>query len=228
MLNKEEEPLVTGELTKKEMETDLKNIVQDKHPLDRFRELEEEYHEPIVFPKVLKEEVEVEPESQKEEEVKSAPKTKPKKAEPKEEAQPKKEVNPKPEPKPEPKVSYVLDVTPNEKELMAKLVRAEAESEPYRGKVAVASVIINRVKSDGFANTVNGVIYDPQQFQPVDNGTINKSATKVSRQAVEDALKGTRPVGQALFFWASSVPKDHWLWQNKTVTAQIGNHVFAN
>src|SRR5690606_23633191 len=67
-------------------------------------------------------------------------------------------------------------VTPAEKELLARLVRAEAEDQPYAGKVAVASVVLNRTRSNLFPNGIWAVIYEPYQFEPVMNGHINRPA----------------------------------------------------
>jgi N-acetylmuramoyl-L-alanine amidase len=117
-------------------------------------------------------------------------------------------------------------VTDAEFDLLSRIVTAEAKGEPYIGQIAVANVIMNRVESDGFPNDIKSVIYDKGQFSPVSNGTINQPATDVAKQAVRDALNGSNQAGDALFFWATYVPKDSWVW-TKPVIKQIGNHVFA-
>jgi N-acetylmuramoyl-L-alanine amidase len=117
-------------------------------------------------------------------------------------------------------------VTDAEFDLLARIVTAEAKGEPYIGQIAVANVIMNRVADETFPNDIKSVIYQSGQFSPVSNGTINQPATEVSKQAVRDALNGTNEVGDALFFWATYVPKDSWVW-TKPVIKQIGNHVFA-
>jgi N-acetylmuramoyl-L-alanine amidase len=116
--------------------------------------------------------------------------------------------------------------TSYEKDLMARLVRAEAESEPYAGKVAVAWVVLNRVDSDQFPNTIKEVIYQSGQFSPVSNGAINQAADSESIRAVNEALISDRSRGAgSLFFYNPSSSTSRWL-DNRTTTIVIGNHVF--
>nr|WP_236719767.1 cell wall hydrolase [Neobacillus mesonae] len=121
-------------------------------------------------------------------------------------------------------------VTAAEKDLMARLVRAEAEGEPYAGKVAVATVILNRVASADFPNTVRGVIYEKSgghyAFTPVMNGAINKSADAVSKQAVNEALAFRGQGNGSLFFYNPKTSVSKWV-ATRQVTVKIGNHVFA-
>ncbi|MCM2532433.1 cell wall hydrolase [Neobacillus pocheonensis] len=113
-----------------------------------------------------------------------------------------------------------------EKNLLARLVRAEAESEPYEGKVAVAEVVLNRVESPEFPNTIKDVIYAPGQFQPVSNGEINKPANSDSIKAVNEALTKNRNVGtKPLYFYNPEICTSHWL-DNMPTTFVIGHHVF--
>jgi N-acetylmuramoyl-L-alanine amidase len=114
----------------------------------------------------------------------------------------------------------------SEKDLMARLVRAEAESEPYAGKVAVAYVILNRIDSTEFPNTVHDVIYQSGQFSPVSNGEINKSADSESVNAVNEAINADRSKGAgSLFFYNPSTATSRWL-DSRPTTVVIGNHVF--
>jgi len=111
-------------------------------------------------------------------------------------------------------------------DLLARLVRAEAEGEPYNGKVAVACVVLNRVESPRFPNTIRNVIYEKGQFQPVQNGEINQPADLNSIKAVRDALTVSRHmVGHALFFYNPATAESHWL-DSRTTAMQIGRHVF--
>jgi N-acetylmuramoyl-L-alanine amidase len=113
-----------------------------------------------------------------------------------------------------------------EKNLLARLVRAEAESEPYAGKVAVAEVVLNRVDSKKFPDTLKDVIYDKGQFQPVSNGEINKPANADSIEAVNEALKKNRNVGtKSMYFYNPKTSTSHWL-DHRPTTAVIGHHVF--
>lgn len=112
-----------------------------------------------------------------------------------------------------------------EKDLLARLVRAEAQGEPFEGKVAVAEVVLNRVDNPGFPKTIKDVIDDPGQFQPVQNGEINKPADDESIKAVAEALSRNRNDGGALFFYNPEISQSHWLDQ-RTTTMIIGHHVF--
>ncbi|WP_144556132.1 cell wall hydrolase [Bacillus sp. X1(2014)] len=121
-------------------------------------------------------------------------------------------------------------VTAAEKDLMARLVRAEAVGEPYAGKVAVATVILNRVSSPDFPNTVKGVIYEKSNgyyaFTPVKNGTINQPADAASKRAVNEALAFRGQGNGSLFFYNPKTAVSKWIY-SRPVTVTIGNHRFA-
>jgi N-acetylmuramoyl-L-alanine amidase len=126
----------------------------------------------------------------------------------------------------QPKVSAdTSGVTSSDKDLLARLVRAEAESEPYAGKVAVATVVLNRVDSSQFPNTIKGVIYQSGQFSPVSNGSINKSASAEDRRAVEEAIAFRGQGSNSLFFYNPAIATSRWL-DSRPTTIVIGNHVF--
>lgn len=113
-----------------------------------------------------------------------------------------------------------------EKDLLARLVRAEAQSEPYIGKVAVAEVVLNRVASNKFPDSIKGVIYQKNQFSPVTNGSINRAADSESIQAVEQAISnGNDVTNGSLYFYNPKVTNGSWLDSLTTVT-KIGNHTF--
>ena len=113
-------------------------------------------------------------------------------------------------------------------DLFARLVSAEAESEPYIGKVAVAEVVLNRINSSEFPNTLEGVIYQKNQFSPVTNGAIYKMADADSIKAVHEALTGnTNYSNGALFFYDPANASSRWLDSLRTV-AVIGGHTFKN
>jgi N-acetylmuramoyl-L-alanine amidase len=117
-----------------------------------------------------------------------------------------------------------------DKDLMARLVRAEAEAEPYAGKVAVATVVLNRVASSEFHNTVRSVIYEVSNghyaFTPVANGQINKPADAASRKAVNEALAFRGQGSGSLFFYNPKTAVSKWIF-SRPVTVTIGNHRFA-
>ncbi|PFN48197.1 cell wall hydrolase [Bacillus thuringiensis] len=122
------------------------------------------------------------------------------------------------------------DISLQEIDLMARLVNAEAGGESYKGKVAVAKVVLNRVNADGFPNTIPDVIYQPIKkgyaFTPVTDGRINQPATHEARMAVEEALTSKEVNSDWLYFYNPQTATDTWIKTRQTV-AQIGNHVFA-
>ncbi|MBU8879162.1 cell wall hydrolase [Bacillus sp. FJAT-29790] len=117
-----------------------------------------------------------------------------------------------------------------DKELLARLVSAEAKGEPYAGKVAVATVVLNRVDSPSFPNTVRDVIYQIHSghyaFTPVQDGAINQPADNASRKAVEEALAFRGQGKGSLFFYNPKTSTSKWIF-SREVTVTIGNHRFA-
>lgn len=116
----------------------------------------------------------------------------------------------------------------NESELLARIVHAESKGEPYLGQVAVAAVILNRIDSPDFPNTLAGVIYHPGAFEPVSNGTINQSVPNdaSARKAAREALNGYDPTGGCLYFFNPDTATSKWIW-SKTIVKTIGKHHFA-
>src|SRR5690625_4414245 len=94
----------------------------------------------------------------------------------------------------------VASPSTSERDLMAQLIRAEGEAEPYSGKVAIADVVLNRVDSTSFPDTIAEVIYQPRQFEPVDNGRLYLPARAEDYRALDDALTGWDPSGGAVYF----------------------------
>ncbi|OPX90070.1 MAG: Spore cortex-lytic enzyme precursor [Pelotomaculum sp. PtaB.Bin104] len=113
--------------------------------------------------------------------------------------------------------------------ILARLITAEADGEPYEGKVAVGAVVLNRVISPDFPKSIRDVIYQydqgTYQFEPVMNGWINRPASSESLKAAKDALSGKDPTNGALYFFATYV-KNSWLW-SRPLSRIIGNHVFT-
>ncbi|HHV55499.1 MAG TPA: LysM peptidoglycan-binding domain-containing protein [Firmicutes bacterium] len=113
-------------------------------------------------------------------------------------------------------------------ELLARLVQAEAGAESYLGRVAVAAVVVNRVRSPQFPDTIKDVIYQPGQFPPVFSpGFSNLEPDRLSRQAALAALQGEDPTGGALYFYNPRLAVNRSFWATRTVLAEIGNHRFA-
>ncbi len=114
----------------------------------------------------------------------------------------------------------------NDVELLARVVSAEARGEPYEGQVAVASVILNRVRDPRFPKTMQEVIYQPLAFESVANGEVYRTPTASSRRAARDALNGWDPTRGAVFFWNPAKPVSKWIW-SRPIIKRVGNHVFA-
>lgn len=110
--------------------------------------------------------------------------------------------------------------------LLARCIHGEARGEPYVGKVAVASVILNRVRDPQFPNTVAGVIYQPLAFTAVADGQINLTPNKDAINAARDALNGWDPTYGALYYWNPQTATSKWIW-TRTVTLKIGKHWFG-
>jgi N-acetylmuramoyl-L-alanine amidase len=118
-------------------------------------------------------------------------------------------------------------ITDDDIYLMAQIVYAESRSEPYAGKVAVASVILNRLKSPGFPKTIEQVIKQKAAFSCIRNGEIDVVPDKMSYEAVLDALKGKDPTNNAVFFYNPKIATSVWMKQvSKKNVKPIGNHVF--
>lgn len=110
--------------------------------------------------------------------------------------------------------------------LLAKCVYAEARGESYVGQVAIAAVVLNRVESPSFPNTIAGVIYQPYAFTAVDDGQINLTPNSTAYKAAQDALNGWDPTYGAIYYYNPATATSSWIWSRQT-TVTIGNHVFA-
>ncbi|MFW6265101.1 MAG: spore cortex-lytic enzyme [Bacillota bacterium] len=114
----------------------------------------------------------------------------------------------------------------NDVEMIARLIHAEARGEPYEGMVAVGAVLLNRVESPAFPNTLSGVIYQPLAFESVADGQFNLPANEETRRAARSVINGWDPTNGALFFWNPSKPVNPWIWSRR-ITRRIGEHVFG-
>ncbi len=110
--------------------------------------------------------------------------------------------------------------------LLARLIYGEARGESYVGQVAVGAVVLNRIKSSSFPNTMSGVIYQRYAFTAVDDGQINLSPNATARKAALDAMNGWDPSYGALYYYNPKTATSSWIFSRKTTTT-IGNHVFA-
>lgn len=110
--------------------------------------------------------------------------------------------------------------------LLARCVYSEARGEPYTGQVAVAAVVLNRVRSSSFPNTVSGVIYQPGAFTAVSDGQINLTPNETAYKAARDALNGWDPTNGCLYYYNPATATSKWIWSLK-VELTIGRHSFA-
>ena len=110
--------------------------------------------------------------------------------------------------------------------LLARLIYGEARGESYVGQVAVGAVVLNRIKSASFPNTMSGVIYQRYAFTAVDDGQINLTPNDTARKAAQDAMNGWDPSYGALYYYNPATATSSWIFSRKT-TVTIGNHVFA-
>lgn len=118
-------------------------------------------------------------------------------------------------------------VRSDEVALLARLIAAEARGENYVGQVSVAAVVLNRVASPRFPNTVAGVIFQPAAFESVSNGLFwSRTPNATELKAARDAVNGWDPTGGALFFWNPYKPVSGWIW-SRPISVQYGKHVFA-
>jgi N-acetylmuramoyl-L-alanine amidase len=121
-----------------------------------------------------------------------------------------------------PKTSRMI----NEIEMMAHVVYGESRGESYQGQVAVAAVILNRVESNDFPDTVNDVIFQQNAFTAVNDGQYNLKPDSNAFHAVKDALLGWDPSYGSVYYYNPKFATDQWIF-TRTVTKQIGNHHFA-
>ena len=110
--------------------------------------------------------------------------------------------------------------------LLAKCIYAEARGEPYTGQVAVGAVILNRVRSSKFPNSISGVIYQPYAFTCVADGQINLTPDANAKKAAQDALNGWDPTNGCLYYYNPATATSSWIW-SRTVMLSIGKHNFA-
>lgn len=110
--------------------------------------------------------------------------------------------------------------------LLARCVYGEARGEPYKGQVAVAAVILNRVKSSSFPNTISGVIYQSGAFSVVADGQINLTPDNTALKAARDAMNGWDPTGGCLYYYNPAKTSNQWM-RSRPVALRIGAHSFC-
>lgn len=113
----------------------------------------------------------------------------------------------------------------NDLYLLARLVYGEARGEPYKGQVAVAAVVLNRIKSSSFPNSMSGVIYQSGAFSVVADGQINLSPNETAIKAARDAMNGWDPTGGCLYYYNPAKTTNKWML-SKPILLNIGKHAF--
>ncbi len=110
--------------------------------------------------------------------------------------------------------------------LLAHLVYGEARGEIYEGQVAIAAVVLNRVKSSSFPNSISGVIYQSGAFTAVSDGQINLNPDATARKAAQDALNGWDPSYGSIYYFNPNTATNSWIWSRPYVRT-IGKHRFC-
>ncbi|WP_110000025.1 MULTISPECIES: spore cortex-lytic enzyme [Paenibacillus] len=119
-----------------------------------------------------------------------------------------------------------MGLSENEIKIMANAVYGESRGEPFEGQVAVAAVILNRVKSPSFPNTPSGVIFQPGAFTAVADGQIYLEPNAQAKKAVEQAMNGWDPSGGCLYYFNPKTATSKWIWTRPQVKT-IGQHIFC-
>lgn len=114
----------------------------------------------------------------------------------------------------------------NDLNLLSKLVYGEARGESYRGQVAVAATVLNRVAHPSFPNSISGVIYQRGAYTAVDDGQINLTADSTARKAAQDAINGWDPTSGCIYYFNPNTATSGWIWTRQQVIT-IGKHIFC-
>ncbi|NIK68891.1 MULTISPECIES: spore cortex-lytic enzyme [unclassified Paenibacillus] len=125
-----------------------------------------------------------------------------------------------------PSKSNNLGLSESDLKIMANAVYGESRGEPYEGQVAVAAVILNRLKSPSFPNTISGVIFQPLAFTAVADGQIWLTPNETARKAVQDAINGWDPTGGCTYYFNPETATSKWIWSRPQVKT-IGKHIFC-
>lgn len=110
--------------------------------------------------------------------------------------------------------------------LLAQCIYSESRGEPYKGQVAVGAVVLNRVKSSAFPNSISGVIYQRGAFSAVDDGQINLTPNDSALKAAKDAMNGWDPTGGCLYYYNPAKTSNRWI-RSRPIVVRIGAHVFC-
>lgn len=122
--------------------------------------------------------------------------------------------------------STSTSVNSSDLNLLARVVYAEARGEVYAGQVAIAAVVLNRVKSSSFPNSIAGVIYQSGAFTAVSDGQINLTPNETAKKAAQDALNGWDPTYGCIYYFNPNTATNAWIWSRPHVIT-IGKHRFC-
>jgi len=125
------------------------------------------------------------------------------------------------------KQDMTVDVTEEEIEMLTRIISGEARGEPLEGQIAVGAVVLNRVLSDDFPDTIEEVIFAEGQFIAIDDGYYDMQPSEKSYRAAIKALEGEDPSNGAYYFYNPVTARTLWWLSTRETTAEIGNHVFA-
>ena len=110
--------------------------------------------------------------------------------------------------------------------LLSRVIYGEARGELYTGQVAVGAVVMNRIKSSSFPNTLSGVVYQSGAFDAVKDGQVNLTPDSTARKAAQDAMNGWDPSYGAIYYFNPSTATNKWIW-SRPMTVTIGKHRFC-
>nr|WP_231638400.1 spore cortex-lytic enzyme [Rubeoparvulum massiliense] len=123
-------------------------------------------------------------------------------------------------------VSTSYGLSANDINLLTRAVYSEARGEPYEGQVAIAAVILNRVESSKFPNTISGVIFEPRAFTAIADGQFWLTPNHTAKKAAYDAINGWDPTGGAIYYFNPNTATSPWIWSRPQVR-RIGKHIFS-
>lgn len=128
-------------------------------------------------------------------------------------------------------ITYDTEQTDEEYErnlrILASAIHGEGRGEPYEGQVAIGAVILNRVKSPDFPNTIADVVYQNGAFDAVRDGQISLTPNESAYRAARDALNGWDPSEGSLYYWNPATATSKWIW-SVPIKKTIGRHVFGS
>ncbi|WP_373314296.1 spore cortex-lytic enzyme [Xylanibacillus composti] len=113
-----------------------------------------------------------------------------------------------------------------EMDILAKTIYSEGRGEPYIGQVAIGAVVMNRIQSSEFPNTIRGVVFQPRAFTAVDDGQFWLTPNATAYRAAEEAVRGWDPSGEALFYYNPRTATNAWI-RTRPAIKTIGNHIFT-